>query len=309
MKHGTRFGIVRGGPFSFCLVEIRLGYNAPMRRSDWRPLPRDPRSPLAWWWRDARGGLGFACLLLPCLGGPFVFLVLTRFTGTFGHVAFAVGASVVATILALRRRHLPSGLVALAPHPAPVEAFPVEVLLSQGDVATGRDKGIASFVEGWLHVEGLRASFSFRPVDTARIGFSKGGFDRFDLPGGQSIEIRPLAASASDRATFQETVRVWYRFPAFPTGEPLLPPEAVHPSAASGPLTTLAVHLLFLIPTVAFFLFFAHWQATAQLLPILIVPTMIAFRGAFVAARDLRRLAAFRRRSLGVGEAMGAVPK
>ena len=71
--------------------------------------------------------------------------------------------------------------------------------MSFQDVVTGIDQGIASFVEGWMHVEGLRSSFSLRPVDTTRIGFSQRGFDRFDLPGGQRVEVRPLAASGTER--------------------------------------------------------------------------------------------------------------
>ena len=104
------------------------------------------------------------------------------------------------------RRSLPA-LHALAPSPAPVEAFPVAFELAYQGVVTGRDEGIASFVDGWLHVEGLRTGFSLRPLDATRVGAMPHGAEAFDLPGGQRITLRPFG-SASDRATFGETVRV-----------------------------------------------------------------------------------------------------
>lgn len=213
-----------------------------LRCTEWRRLPQDPRSPLAWWWREVRLAAFVLLIGTPILCALVAFAVFTnRFV--LGVVLIPLGSVLVGGFAQAQRRRVSSRVAALAPSPAPTETFPVESSFFYGTDCTGRDQGMASVVDGWLHVEGLRTSYSLRPIDTTRIGALPSGADVFELPGGQRIEIRSLG-SASDRATFGETIRIWHRFTfGSVAGEPTLPPIEVHATALVRPLSMLVVGL------------------------------------------------------------------
>jgi hypothetical protein len=273
-----------------------------VQRAEWRKLPGDPDTPLGWWRRRLRTtfaivlGVSIAVILLYGIAWQCGFVALAMFLGPPG--------GILATYLALKKakqNSLPR-LAALAPSPAPAECFPVEFAISHRDVCTGSDQGIASFVDGWLHVEGLRTSFSLRPVDISKPR-PLPDRDALDIPGGQQVELRSLGPTQEDRDTFRETLRVWYRFPfGLPSGEPLLPPLAVHPSAATGPLNTLLTHAVFTVPVVALAIFFGYWRATAHLLPLVAPYVVFAYRNAGKAWADLRSLKNLHRRALDEGK-------
>jgi len=229
------------------------------------------------------------------LVASFVAVPLAVFAFQFG-VEFLIPFEVVLIALCAwgygraGRRSLPT-IRALAPSPAPVEAFPVAFDLSYQGVVTGRDEGIASFVEGWLYVEGLRTGFSLRPLDAKRIGAMPEGSEAFDLPGGQRITLRALG-SASDRLTFGETVRVWYRFTVgVAVGEPTLPPLRVHPTAIVTPLTVLAATALLVPACLAWALWtlVVHPDAAGTLIPVF-TGLVVGSRPVGKAVQDLRKL-------------------
>ena len=89
----------------------------------------------------------------------------------------------------------------------------------------GRDVGIATFVDGWLHFEGRRTSFSLRRSDVDR---QLGG--RLRLSEGGEVEFEPqddlVASGLLERnlaARFQADLNRWMRDDP-PLGESILPP-------------------------------------------------------------------------------------
>ncbi|RYG22658.1 hypothetical protein EON82_16440 [bacterium] len=277
-----------------------------IQRAEWRRLPGDPTTPLAWWRRELKGNLR---IVRNVVAAVVLLFALAFFSGWFDVIILEPLVIGFVTYLGISRRkgRLLPNLSALAPSPAPGECFPVELSIAFDTVPTGRDQGIATFVDGWLHFEGLRTSLSVRPVDITRV---KPLADResFELPGGQHVELKPLGRTQEDRDTFRETLRVWYRFPFdLPRGEPLLPPTQVHPSAAVLPLHTLFLHAVFVVPVVAFFLVFGQWRETSGLLPFLIPAAVFAFRNAANATRELRQIDDHRRQALSAADAMKAL--
>ena len=79
-------------------------------------------------------------------------------------------------------------LLALAPDPAPGESFPVRVVLRR----SGKpliDDALLTFVDGWLHVEGLRTSFSLRACDVGELT-ERGSVLTLGLPDEQRVLFR-----------------------------------------------------------------------------------------------------------------------
>lgn len=245
------------------------------KRTEWSVLPGDPRTVVGWWSRETQEALpsvlGFgATLALLCLFGERLGLLPVLV------VIFAASVSLVRASAALKRRLDLPQIARLVAIPSADESYPVEYLTWRNGVPTGRDRGMATFVGGWLHVEGLRAGFSLRPSDAARCDYSRQGFDRFPLPDGQRIELRPFAASADDRERFQEALRRWRRFSeADPDGEPVLPPLAVHPTAYVKPLTRVAGSVVGGILFALFYFFGLMALGIALSDPTLIVIVMI----------------------------------
>lgn len=273
-----------------------------VQRAEWRKLPGDPNSPLAWWLRNLRGILAIgvvvtvATLLLFALAWQTGYLALAMFLGPPG------GAVATYLVLEKAKQNVLPRLAALAPFPAPAECFPIEFAISHRGVCTGSDQGIASFVDGWLHVEGLRTSFSLRPVDISK---PRPLLDRdaLDIPGGQQVEIRSLGLTQEDRDTFRETLRVWYRFPfGIPSGEPLLPPLAIHPLAVTRPLNSLFVHGLFAILIIVVVALVKDGHEVAPYFAPITVGMVFAYHNAMKAFRELRQMKDLHRAALMNGE-------
>lgn len=127
------------------------------------------------------------------------------------------------------RRRAPASLAALAP--AWGGGFPVRVRLSARGMRTGFDEAVVAFVDGWLCVEGLRTSFSFRACD--HYGVFSGESYVLYLPNGQQVEFQPYDRGGSRRglvSDFAIAFRRW-RTEDTPDGIPVLPPQTVHPWA------------------------------------------------------------------------------
>ena len=121
-------------------------------------------------------------------------------------------------------KHPLRGIEDLLPLPLPEGTFPVSVSLRRHGVPTGKDEGVAAFVDGWLVVEGRRASFGFRASDARSENLSSGMRTRF--PDGQELVLWPLSVRGlpPDAGAFYHAVRRWLRENLTPEGEAILPP-------------------------------------------------------------------------------------
>lgn len=256
-----------------------------IRRAEWRRLPRDPRTPLGWVLHGSRGtAVAFAItfgffglfgVMAAALGLPLAFLL-----------CFVATAIFVYLILLFRTGFRFASISALAAQPEPAETFPIEFSIFREGVCTGRDRGIATIVGGWLHVEGLHTTFSIRPVDIVGISSDRESRGGFILADGQSVLLTSMQWKRPRREAFAATLRSWRHFPfELPKGEPLMPPRRVHGSAISRPAVMLGGSLiavigslgvlvwLFLTPgvgeftliTIAFMVAYVVFQAKGQI--------------------------------------------
>lgn len=133
-------------------------YNRVMPRvAEWNPLPPDVLSP----WAKL---VGLPTRHKLCLFGLFVIACIwCRVIGGGFVVMFAV-QGIVHGYGYLQTR-IPSELLPRQDDPSPVAQFAVRVGLRQRGVEYGTDQGFLSFVDGWLHFDGLRTSFSLKAAD------------------------------------------------------------------------------------------------------------------------------------------------
>ena len=224
-------------------------------RAVWRRVPGDPRSTLGWVWRDRQR------LILMGLHRAHLALALLALW------ALAVHRGIVLIPLGLAA----FALITLFPgpepgpeaaEPSPGHAFRGQVEISRGGVWLGEDAVVATFVDGWLHVEGLRTGFALRSEDLAGLaptnGFHYGAAVFLDGMG-RAIVPRPPASWADQallgrillrdgtelrfhvrptlppsrpgeifRITFESNLQHWSR-EASPVGDSILPPDCPHP--------------------------------------------------------------------------------
>ena len=98
------------------------------------------------------------------------------------------------------------------------EEFFARIAVLWDDATTGEDTATVAFVDGWMVVDGERASFALRPCDVSvrwdgSITLAGGGWVRFDVD--------------DRRPAFQSAIRDWGRIVDSPTGEPIFPPLEV----------------------------------------------------------------------------------
>ncbi len=218
-----------------------------IRRAEWRRLPKDPRTLLGWCLYESRGTtvalavtfgfFGFCAVMAVQLGLPFVFFLCFIATGIFVYLT-----------LLFRNGFRFESISALAAKPEPAETFPVEFLIFRERVCTGRDRGIATMVDGWLHIEGLHTTFSIRPVDIVGTSFDRESRGGLVLVDGQTVLFTSMQWGRARREAFAAALRSWRHFPfELPKGEPLMPPRRVHGSAISRPVLILGVSLITVI--------------------------------------------------------------
>lgn len=131
---------------------------------------------------------------------------------------------------------LPASLESILPLPLPENTFPVHLAVRYQGVLTGLDLAAASFVDGWLHVEGRRASFALRAGD-ARAEWRKGTTLRVAFPDDQSVELW-LVDGLKLEPYFRHAATLWVADRDHPEGESILPPLAVQPSIRAGRLAS-----------------------------------------------------------------------
>lgn len=193
------------------------GRRAVAERAVWRRSPHDPRS--GWGWalsererqlRPARGGLG--CLALAGAAGLLF----------AGHAGVAFGLVAVWLALGLVRPR-PRPIEPLLTLPPPATAYPCDVDVLRDDVVIGTDRGFVTFLDGWLHFEGFRTTFSLSRADARgrqknRVELVKGG-----------VEFRPNGPASP----FSSALDRWYRIDSAARGISVLPPQDVHPSGVA----------------------------------------------------------------------------
>ncbi|RYG21161.1 hypothetical protein EON82_19295 [bacterium] len=206
-----------------------------MRRAEWRENVSVGKFSFARFsaeiLRLAQNVLTGSCLLLPFFAGWYDAVNAGWF---FGLVA-AVGAFFgMATLVFLTHRFFekrPLGdIERVLPLPLPVDTFPVSVTVYQGKRVTGRDEAAASFVDGWLYVEGIAASFGYRVCDGASINLQSGL--KTEFPNGQAVVLYPVGDRdlPPDAGAFYHAIRRWLKQNQRPDGEPILPPLGFHTS-------------------------------------------------------------------------------
>ena len=166
----------------------------------------------------------------------------------------------------------------------PDGTFPVFIVIRQGNALTGTDLAAASFVDGWLYVDGERTSFGLRWGE----GQSRWteGVLRIGLPDGQSISlsaVRDRTLGDRERA-FEEAARRWIAEAARPQGESILPPRRTHPLMRRGwrAAATVAALFSFLVLRTA-----PQMGGTVSIfcgVPLAAFGALVLFRGIFVAS-------------------------
>ncbi len=242
-----------------------------MRRAAWRPSPHEPRNGPArvlrgtWdsltlddlpaWIRVPRDTVFVSALVVLFVLSP-VLLVMwadARF-GLFVSLPIAAAVIVLVPLRILRacRRSRSGVLDRLLPLPLPEGTFPVDVAVRHRGLRTGTDEAVASFVDGWLHVEGLRTSFSLRPGDgltewrkeRLRIAFPDGGSVTLGVQG-VILWIARGRKPEPQGGGFADCAEAWIGV-SRPSGESLVPPKGVHPDVrACWTFATILDGLLF----------------------------------------------------------------
>lgn len=177
--------------------------------------------------------------LLLYFGPPVVlgFVVNAAWGPCTGFLAVLLGLGLYPKLiepLVHRASHRPLGaLEDLLPLPLPPSTFPVAVTVRYGSSITGLDEASASFVEGWLHVEGKRTSFSLRAVD-GRAEIRRGVF-QIALPEFQTITLDLILDRGLDvYSEFRNAASHWISAAERPEGEPILPPLGTLPFVYRG---------------------------------------------------------------------------
>ena len=240
-------------------------------RAVWRGRPDDPRTVLGWAWLDRRRWSRH---------------FLNRAAIAIGAVAFyAAGTEQLVASLVFVLALVPLWMIPLPSLPGPVAAEPSPGIDYVGTIEVwraktflGEDRMVATFVEGWLHVEGLLTAFAIRADDVMGgdprrsdvIRLSDGTELRFQIAR-QGPPCSELSKGLSEgRAAFKDglaegrgsfsraevlhrvgllpipfdrMLKTW-RTEAVPSGESILPPDRVHPSAWARTSTDLVFSAL-----------------------------------------------------------------
>ncbi|HWD41027.1 MAG TPA: hypothetical protein VG944_19420 [Fimbriimonas sp.] len=235
--------------------------------------------------REARWERLFAAVFA-VIGTSFL-LWLNYLFKTFTFV-YSIGMGVVVVVWMKALRHRPHPRVLhLLDVPRSEHQFPVRILLTAHRQRLGSDEGVISFIGGWLHFEGLRTAFSFKPdavelksspkqiyspidtlmwksqsqnLETHSLHYRINNFDR-------TVEIEPYnriqGVPSPLREDFNALIRAWKKRDVPPEGESLAPPIA--PLNQPFPLRNV-VGTLVVVGTVGAVLGFAYLRPLASIL-------------------------------------------
>ncbi len=214
------------------------------RRSVWRSRKDDPRTILGWLFQDLDTPVRYLGRCLSVAAKLTAVICFVRGQIVPGFFLFSL-SSIPAYLVRpfwLGRRSLNARVTPLLTLPAPDTPYPCHVEIFRRGFLLGKDQGVVTFVDGWLHYEGLRTSFSLQ-----RTAVSSRDGNRLELAEGGTIHFYPQddliaidLAESNLKARFGGYLGSWMKSDA-PAGESLLPPAAIHASGMVHAWTEFAV--------------------------------------------------------------------
>lgn len=151
-----------------------------------------------------------------------------------GHTLAGLGLFAVTFLARLLRRPRRRDVTPLMTLPLPAPAFPCDVEIGNRDGAFGIDRGVVTFIDGWLHFEGHRTTFSLSRDD------AKGRAENvLTLRDGEVLRFFPDEANG-----FGNAIDRWFRIAPSAQGISILPPTSIHPSGRVRAYTDVLFNLL-----------------------------------------------------------------
>lgn len=164
----------------------------------------------------------------------------TRVASALGFLSAAIFAAVLLGLVVKlleytierNREARDEPLMRLLPLPLPENTHPVQVTVRSRGRLTGLDLGAATFVDGWLHVEGLRTTFAVRASDGEAQW--RGEALRLAFLDGQSVSLSYYGDASpiwTGGAHFSHQAKLWAIDREHPEGTPVRPPVELGPGA------------------------------------------------------------------------------
>lgn len=206
----------------------------------WRPLHYRRGLSLA----DLRHRTGnFLILLVFGIGvGVLIFYTFPWVPDAIIWLPILAGAALRNTWFSMLYGRANRAVEKLLDDPPTVPQLPVRITLWSGDWAIGKDEGVVSFCDGWMHYQGLRTSFSLHRSNVARhpeSGWALGAPFRFAYElqdRHRTLQVQPLNALGSkSRLQWDEFHRLfwyWDKTEEDLNGSPVYPPTMADPAFA-----------------------------------------------------------------------------
>lgn len=250
----------------------------------WRRRPEDPVAAWRWVFRfPLRWSLPPRREWKTRLIGPFFvslsYVVYNILFGKFSPFDLLFLAIPISTFFMVRRPDaVAHGALPTLVDASTFELFPVAMTVRSRARTTGEERGWLSVTEGWLVIEGLRATVSLQPDSVSGVFFEKDA-TRLRLADGRELSLRllqqahetTLPAPIGKKGLLNDTLRQWHRG-LRPEGEPVLPPRTLHPEVAARRIQLwFATTLLGAMVTVAGMIL----GSPAQALPVAVITSSL----------------------------------
>lgn len=121
-------------------------------------------------------------------------------------------------------------LEASLPVPCPLDHVLIQFEVGRGSFVRGADYGMATFVDGWLHVEGRRTAFALAIDDVRQFSHLDNRRYRLTLQDGSFVSLLPSLHDPMAADRFLRSFSKWTSAPAPQVGESMLPPQEALPS-------------------------------------------------------------------------------
>ena len=187
------------------------------KRAVWRARADDPRTLAGWAALDLGRHLRPVRRDLGIVAGIGALVLICS-----GYGMEAIGLMAFAFLLGFLRRP-PRSVESLLTLPPVAPAYACTVDVLRDDVTIGTDRGVVTFLDGWLHFEGFHTAFSLSRAD------ARGRKENLVQLRYGGVEFHPDEASPE----FSGSLDRWYRFDRAAQGLSVLPPQRVHPSGVA----------------------------------------------------------------------------
>lgn len=198
-------------------------------RAVWRRDPTDPKGLLGWALADADRAIRLLTEDLGCL------ITIAAAVLFFSGHRWEAGALLVAPALLRKLRRRPRSVTPILTLPLAAPTYACTILAKREGTTVGVDRGVVTFIEGWLHYEGFRTTFSLSRRDVAARKENTLTFE--DESGVEFLPDDALHAAGVERtgrqAAFARDLDAWYRLERAAEGLSILPPVELHPSAVA----------------------------------------------------------------------------